>query len=344
MGIYDGIGIASTASYSPKKVIRVDDIKEKYGFSSEFCEAVGYEQLNVSENEYPTDMAIKAAKKAIEKANIDPEEIDLILYSYGAFPEYFFWAEYAKIQHELGAKNAAVLRIDQACNAQIISLEYACAKIKLNPYIDNVLIVSADVFQEPIVDRWTTSKGVFFGDGASAAIIKRGIMSNRVVGISNLTDGELNHLWKVPVGGTVKPLEIDHIRQKLFRIDITRFALEYYLKNEEERKVVASRIINTNSRTLNQLLSKIKKKKGQIDKMVTYNVGKYIVKNICEAMEINIDRTSWDIGKIHGHMGPTDIFFNLDKMLNEGAINSGELVILFSAGSGFSTSSAAIEF
>jgi len=343
MGIYDGIGIASTASYSPEKVIRVEDIKEKYGFSSEFCEKVGFEQLNVSENEYPTDMAIKAAKRAIEKANLDPEEIDLILYSYGAFPEYFIWAEYAKIQHEIGAKNAGTLRIDQGCNAQIISLEYACAKIKSNPFVNNVLIVSADVFKEPIVNRWTTHNGTFFGDGASAVIIKRGITSNRILGISNITDGELNRLWGIPVGGTARPLESRHIRENLFKIDINRSSSQY-LKDENERQKVVSRIIDTNLKTLEQLLSKINKKKDQIDKMVTYNIGKYMIENICSTMEIGLDRTSWNVAKKYGHLGPADIFFNLDKMINDGSINSGELVILFSAGTGFSTASAAIEF
>lgn len=343
MGIYDGIGIASTASYSPEKVIEVEDIKEKYGFTSEFCERIGVEQLNVSENEYPTDMAIKAATRAIEKANIDPEEIDLILYSYGAFPEYFIWSGYGRIQHEIGAKNAAALRIDQGCNAQIISLEYACAKIKSNPFVNNVLIVSADVFKEPIVNRWTTHNGSFFGDGASAAIVKRGITSNRILGINNITNGELNRLWGVPVGGTARPLESSHISQGLFNIDIHRFSSKY-LKNEDERKKVVSLIVATNLKTLERLFSKINRKKDDIDKMVMYNVGRHIIQDICSDMEVGIDQTSWNIGKKYGHMGPADIFFNLDKMMDEGSIKAGELVILFSAGTGFSTASAAIEF
>ncbi|SKC76386.1 3-oxoacyl-ACP synthase III family protein [Maledivibacter halophilus] len=343
MGIYQGIGIASTASYSPEKIIRVEDIKKEYGFTDEYCKRIGIEQLHAAEDEYPTDMAVKAAKQAIIKADIDPEEIDLVLYSYGAFPEYFVWPEFAKIQYELGAKNATALRIDQGCNAQIISLEYACAKIKANPHINNVLIVSADVFIEPIINRWTNADACFFGDGASAAIVKRGVRDNRIVGIRNMTDGELNYLWKIPVGGTKEPLESKHIGENLFRIDMNKLAMEY-LKDDEKRKAVAKRMVNTNLQTLNKLLRKVNKKKNQIDKMIVYNVGKYIIENICQAMEIEINQTSWNITKKYAHMGPVDIFFNLDKMLQKGQINCGELVILFSAGTGFSTASAAIEF
>lgn len=344
MGIYSGVGIASTASYSPEKVVYAEDIKEEYGFSEEYLEKIGIEKVHVAEDdEYPADMAIKAAKKAIQEAKIDPEEIDLILYSYGAFPEYFIWAEYAKIQHEIGAKNAAAMRLDQACNAQIIALEYACAKIKSNAHINNVLIVSADVFREPIVNRWKNADACFFGDGASAAVIKRGVTTNEIIGVCNMTDGELNHLWRIPVGGTAVPLQSQHIQDGLFRIDMNRFALEY-LKDDEERKRVAERMVNTNIATLHRLLEKIGRKKTQVDKMITYNVGRYIIQNICDVMEIDIQDTSWHVCKNHGHMGPVDIFFNMDQMLKDNKIRSGQLVTIFSAGTGFSTASAAIQF
>ncbi len=126
MGKYSGIGISGTASYAPKKQIMTRSVMDQYGFTEDYISNIGIDKIHVSgDREYPTDMAIYAAKDAIADAGIDPADIDVVIYSYGGFPEYFMWAEYARVQHEIGAVNAVSLRYDQACNAQIIALEYA---------------------------------------------------------------------------------------------------------------------------------------------------------------------------------------------------------------------------
>ncbi|MEA4962242.1 3-oxoacyl-ACP synthase III family protein [Lutispora sp.] len=344
MGNFLGIGISGTASYSPEKTIYAKEMKDKYDFSDEYLNKIGIEKIHVSaEEEYPTDMAIKVSKQAIMNAGLKPKDIDVIIYSYGGFPEYFLWAEYAKVQHEVGACNAVAVRYDQACNAQIIALEYALSKIKANSYINNILIVSADVFKEPIVDRWKTADACFWGDGASAAVVSRGVTEHEVIGIMNMTDGQLNHLWRIPVGGTMKPLKPEYIDQGLFKIDLNRFALQY-LKDDAERERVSQRIVNTNIQTFQKLLKKIDKQKEDISKLVTYNIGKHITENICSLISTGISNTSWEFGSQYGHMGPADIFFNYDKMKENGRIRKGDLVVLFSAGTGFSTASAAIQF
>ncbi|GAU79282.1 3-oxoacyl-ACP synthase III family protein [Fusibacter sp. 3D3] len=344
MGKYSGIGISGSGSYAPKNVMYTDHVKSIFNFTEAYIQKIGISKVHIAdETEYPTDMAIQASKDAIKDAGILPEDINIIIYSYGGFPEYFMWAEYAKIQYEIGAINASAMRFDQACNAQIIALDYAVSKIKADENINHILIVSADMFKEPIVNRWKTADACIWGDGASAAIISRGVTDHEIIDVVNMTDGALNHLWRIPVGGTVTPLEPEHIEQNLFRIDMNRFALEY-LKDDAERERVSKRIVNTNIKTFEKLLEKIKKEKSDVNKIITYNVGKFIIENISKMLCVNLADTSWEYGSQHGHMGPADIFFNYDQMKKNNKIKSGDLVVLFSAGTGFSTASAAIQF
>ena len=344
MGKFSGIGIKGTASYAPRDHVMTRSVMDKYGFTDEYVNNIGIDKVHVSgKDEYPTDMAIYAAKEAIADAGIDPADIDIVIYSYGGFPEYFMWAEYARVQHEIGAVNAVSLRYDQACNAQIIALEYAVSKIKADDHINNILIVSADMFQEPIVDRWKAADACIWGDGASAAVVSRGVTDHEILEVVNLTDGELNHLWRIPVGGTVKPLKPEHIDEGLFRIDLNRFALEH-LKDDDERARVSNRIVKTNIETFGRLMQKIGRGHSEVDKIVTYNVGKYIIENISKSLGCRLSDTSWEYGSQHGHMGPADIFFNFDQMRKNNRFEPGDLVVLFSAGTGFSTASAAIQF
>ncbi len=117
-----------------------------------------------------------------------------------------------------------------------------------------------------------------------------------------------------------------------------------YLKDDEERARVSSRIVRTNIETFDRLMQKIGREKEDVNKIVTYNVGKYIIENISKSLGCDLADTSWMYGSQHGHMGPADIFFNFDQMRKNRKFDSGDLVVLFSAGTGFSTASAAIQF
>ncbi|MCK4258984.1 MAG: hypothetical protein KAX49_08405 [Halanaerobiales bacterium] len=345
MSMFQDVGIFSMGSYIPEKVVSVHDVKEKYNISDELINKVQVEQVHVAaDDEFQTDMAIKAAKDAMENGNVDPEEIDLIIYSYISWPEHFIYADYAKIQHEIGAKNAAAFRLEQSCNAQLMALEYGCAKILSDPNVNTVLLVSAEMWKEPLVNRWTCSDGMFLGDGASAVILRKGIKDHKILGISNKTEGSLNYIWRIPlVGGTKTPVTPEHVEQGLYFGSMIESA-RHNLKDEAERREVADKIIKLNLQTLDDLFKKINKTKKDVNKLIYYNVGGHFLKKIAGMVEIPMEKTSAYLAKEYGHMGVPDVFFNLQKMQKDGKIEKGDLVVLFNGGTGYSVSSAAIQF
>ncbi|SNT01217.1 3-oxoacyl-[acyl-carrier-protein] synthase-3 [Anaerovirgula multivorans] len=345
MGLYPDVGILSFGSYIPEKTVSVHEVKDRYGISDELIERVQIECVHVAaDHEFATDMAIKAAKKAMEKGKVKPEQIDLIIYSYISWAEHFIWADYGKIQHALGAINSAAIRLEQSCNAGIMALEYGCAKIQSNPDINTVLLVTAETWKEPLVNRWTCTDGCFFGDGASAVILQRGVKGSQIINFCNKTDGSLNYIWRIPlVGGTKHPITPEHVEQGLYFGSMIESARRN-LKNEDERKEVGEKIVSLNIQTLKELLQKIGKSKKDVDKLVVYNVGLHFLKKIADSIEIPLENTSAYLAKNHGHIGVVDIFLNLEKMIEDGNIQKGDLVFLFSGGTGYCASSTAIQF
>ncbi|MCK4258985.1 MAG: hypothetical protein KAX49_08410 [Halanaerobiales bacterium] len=339
----DNIGIAGLGTYLPEDIIYVKDIKEQAELSDQRVKDMGIVKVHVAGNKVePTDMAIEAAKNAMADAGVTPEEIDVIVY-YSVFPDYLRWADYARVQHDLGAKNAYAFKVDQVCCSGIIGLDYALAKLRTDLSVNTILITTADKYEWPLVNRWKGANANFYGDGASAAVIKRGVKSNRILGIENITDGSFSYLWKIPVGGAKQPPTPENIREGGFRLDFIKTAKDY-LGSEESRKQLYSLMINNNKKITAELLNQHGYTLQDIDKLVMYNLGHKTLDKIINTLEMDVENTSYYVTKNVGHIGAADIFYNLKTMIDDKKIVSGDLVSLFSAGIGFSWSSALIQF
>src|SRR5207248_1477835 len=122
-----------------------------------------------AEDENTSEMAAKAALKAIEQAKISAKEIDLVLVA-TATPDMLFPATACFVQKKIGATNAACLDISAACAGFIFGLEIAQQFITSHTY-DTVLVIGADKLTS--ITNWTDRNTcVLFGDGAGAAVLR----------------------------------------------------------------------------------------------------------------------------------------------------------------------------
>ncbi|SNT01195.1 3-oxoacyl-[acyl-carrier-protein] synthase-3 [Anaerovirgula multivorans] len=343
MTVMNSIGIAGLGIYLPEDIAYVKEIQKQENLTDERIQDMGIVKLHMASDKVePSDMAIEAAKEAMADAGVEADEIDALVY-YTVFPDYLKWADYARIQHEIGAKNAYSFKVDQACCSSIIGLDYALARLKTDPDMNTVLVVCADKYEKPLVNRWKAANANFYGDGASAAIIRRGVTSNRILGVNNITDGSFNHLWYIPVGGTKEPPTSENVRAGRFVLDCIKTASEY-LSTEENRKKLYNTLIQNNRKVMVDLLERHEFTLQNVDKLIMYNLGKSVMDKIIEVVEIPIENTSYYLSKHVGHIGAADIFYNLKMMLDDGKIVKGDLVAIFSAGAGFSWSSALIQY
>ncbi|CDF58831.1 beta-ketoacyl-ACP synthase III [Thermobrachium celere] len=157
-------------SYVPKRVVSNDELSKYVETSDEWIVTrTGIKERRLSEGENTSDLGSIAAKRAIEMANISPEDIDLIIVS-TVTPDYFTPSTACVIQKNIGAKNAACFDLNAGCTGLIYGLVTAEAMLKTLNY-RYALIVGAETLSK-IVDWKDRNTCVLFGDGASACVVE----------------------------------------------------------------------------------------------------------------------------------------------------------------------------
>src|SRR5438874_13656851 len=165
------VSIVGTGSYMPDKVLTNADLMRIVETSDEWITTrTGIKERRIAaKDEQTSDMAAKAALKALDQAEISPTEIDLILVA-TATPDMLFPATACFVQKKIGATKAACLDISAACAGFLFGLEIAQQFITSHAH-DTVLVIGAEKLTS--ITNWTDRNTcVLFGDGAGAAILR----------------------------------------------------------------------------------------------------------------------------------------------------------------------------
>ena len=161
--------IVGTGSYLPKKVLTNDDIAQLVDTNDEWIrERTGIQSRHIVEDETTVTMASMAAKDALENANLQPEDIDLIIVA-TVSADNLLPSTACSVQKELGAVNATAFDINAACSGFLFALNTADAYIKTGMY-KNALLIGVETLSK-IVDWNDRGTCILFGDGAGAAVV-----------------------------------------------------------------------------------------------------------------------------------------------------------------------------
>ena len=199
------VSIIGTGSYVPEKVLTNEDLSRMVETTDEWITTrTGIKERRIAaKDEYTSDMASKAALKAIEQAKISPKEIDLILLA-TATPDMLFPATACFVQKKIGATNAACLDISAACAGFIFGLEIAQQFITSHTY-DTVLVIGADKLTS--ITNWTDRNTcVLFGDGSGAAVLRHRGSPHGIITTHIGSDGQYTNILFMPGGGSRCPI------------------------------------------------------------------------------------------------------------------------------------------
>jgi 3-oxoacyl-[acyl-carrier-protein] synthase-3 len=201
--------IRSVGAYAPGRVMTNDEMSTIVNTSDEWItEKTGVKRRHIAaEDESTSDLAVKAARHALERCRMPPEEVELILVATST-PDYNSFPSTACIvQHRLGAKKAGAMDLSAACTGFIYALDVASAYIK-SKRMRNVLVIGAEVMSR-VLDWTDRSTCVLFGDGAGAVLVA----PNEEQGPSDIvysllgSDGSGDRALIREVGGVRNPLK-----------------------------------------------------------------------------------------------------------------------------------------
>src|SRR5438128_2990107 len=214
------VSIIGTGSYVPEKIVTNADLSRMVDTSDDWITTrTGIKERRIdAKDENTSDMATRAALKAIEQAKISPREINLILVA-TATPDMLFPATACFVQKKIGATNAACLDISAACAGFLFGIEIAQQFITSHTH-DTVLVIGAEKLTS--ITNWTDRNTcVLFGDGAGAAVLRHRGSAHGVISTHIGSDGQFTDILFMPGGGSRCPITAENAHMHLNTIHMT---------------------------------------------------------------------------------------------------------------------------
>src|SRR6266498_413566 len=212
--------IAGVGSYVPEQILTNADLEKMVDTSDEWITTrTGIKERRIAgKNEFTSDLATCAALRAMERAGVAAEKIDLIIVA-TITPDMVFPATACLVQQKIGARNAAAFDIEAACSGFIYALEIGQQFIMSRTY-DTILVIGAEKLSS-IVDWKDRNTCVLFGDGSGAAILQNRPNAHGLLTAVMGADGRRANLLHMPGGGSRCPATAESVaaRQHFLRME-----------------------------------------------------------------------------------------------------------------------------
>src|ERR1035441_9765483 len=206
--------ITGVGSYVPERILTNGDLEKLVDTSDEWittCTGIK-ERHMAAKDEFTSDMAAKAAQRAMKMAGVTASQIDLIIVA-TITPDMPFPATACFVQQKIGAKRAAAFDLEAACSGFIYGLEIGQQFIMSRTY-DTVLVIGAEKLSA-ITDWKDRNTCVLFGDGAGAAVLQSRPNSHGLLTAVMGADGSKGGLLHMPGGGSRCPASADSVAATL---------------------------------------------------------------------------------------------------------------------------------
>jgi 3-oxoacyl-[acyl-carrier-protein] synthase III len=323
------VSIVGTGSYVPDKILTNDDLSAIVDTSDEWITTrTGIKERRVAaEGEQTSDMATKAALKALEQANIEPKDIDLILVA-TATPDMLFPATACFVQKKIGATKAACLDISAACAGFLFGIEIAQQFITSQTH-DVVLVIGAEKLTS--ITNWTDRNTcVLFGDGAGAAVLRHRGSTHGVVSTHIGSDGNFSDILFMPGGGSRTPITAENAHMHLATIHMT---------GKEVYKQAVIAMISAARKALDQAGLSIE----DIACVIPHQANLRIIEGIADRLKIPIERFFVNLDK-YGNTSAAAVAIALDEANRSGRIKKGDFILMIVFGGGLTWASTVIEW
>ena len=321
--------ITGTGHYAPEKVLSNADLEKLVDTSDEWIVTrTGIRERRIAaERELTSEMGTFAARRALEKAGVAPEDVEAI-YVATCTPDMIFPSTACLIQAALGAKKAYGFDLSSACAGFLMALDTAAAAIE-SGRVKTALVIGAEKLSS--VTDWTSRNTcVLFGDGAGAVVLQasaRPGLRSSLLGV----DGTLADFLSIPAGGCKLPASEETIRNHLNCI---------HMSGRETFKIA----VNTMFGAASEAVARAGLTVADIDCIVPHQanmrivdaVAKRLGEGVVERVFLNLDR--------YGNTSAASIPLALSEAVAEGRIKSGDKVLMVAFGGGLSWGGAVVEW
>ncbi|GIO06306.1 3-oxoacyl-ACP synthase III [Brevibacillus reuszeri] len=313
------VGILATGSYTPDRVLTNFDLEKMVDTSDEWIVSrTGIRERRISSSEQASsDLAFEAAKRALEKANISAEQLDMIIVA-TVTPDMMFPSTACILQEKLGAKRAAALDVSAACTGFLYGITTATQFITTGMY-KYILVVGVETLSK-ITNYKDRNTCVLFGDGAGAALIGE---VNEGFGFQSFelgADGSGGPLLCQPAGGSRIPASSESVENNLHYLSMAGGEVFKF----------AVRVMNSATEAV---LTKAGITKEEIDLLVPHQANKRIIDAAVQRFGLSEEKVAINLDR-YGNMSSASIPVALDEAVQAGRVKEGDHIVLVGFGGG----------
>ena len=280
-------------------------------------------------NEATSDLAIKAAGRALENSRVPASEIDLVVVA-TVTPDHLMPSTACIVQHKLGIPtSAACFYVNAACSGFIYALDTACAMLGSGRY-RKALVIGAEKLSS-VVDWQDRGTCLLFGDGAGAVVI--GLEDAPGIGLLGTKLGALGEdtdLLYIPSGGSRMPTSAESIA-----------------RGDQFIKMKGKEVFKLAVRVMEEAARDILEQHGlaahQIDLVIPHQANLRIIDAIAQYLELPVDRFFVNVDR-YGNTSAASIPIAMDEARRTGRIKKGDLTLLVAFGAGLTYGSALIRW
>ncbi len=321
--------ISGVGSYVPSRIITNADLEEIVETSDEWITSrTGIKARRVAgADEFTSDLAAHAAVRAMKKAGVKADQIDLIIVA-TITPDMPFPSTACLVQQKIGAHRAAAFDIEAACSGFIYALEIGQQFIMSRTY-NTVLVIGAEKLSS-IVDWTDRNTCVLFGDGAGAAILQNRPNAHGLLTACMGADGQKADLLSMPGGGSRCPASTESVAA----------GLHYLRMDGKETFRNAVQAMNT---AAHESLRRCELDISQIKCIIPHQANRRIIDAVSERLGARPDQVFVNLDK-YGNTSAASVAIALDEAVELRNIQRGDLILLVVFGAGLTWGAAVIEW
>jgi 3-oxoacyl-[acyl-carrier-protein] synthase-3 len=315
--------IVGTGKYLPERILTNAELEGMVETTDEWIRTrTGIERRHIAaDGEYTSDLAAHAARRAIESAQLEPADIDLIVVG-TTTPDLVFPNVGCLVQEKLGTGPVPAFSLEAACSGFLYALSVADQFIR-NAQIRRALVVGAETMSR-IIDWTDRETCVLFGDGAGAVVLEAGDEPGVLYSKLGANGSQWDLLYAASgVSRKTRDAEFGFLQ----------------MKGNEVFKVA----VKTLERMVDDVLAENGLEKGAIDWLVPHQANIRIIQATARRLGMPMERVILTVAE-HGNTSAASVPMALDTAIRDGRVRRGDLLLLEAFGGGFTWGASLIRY
>jgi len=321
--------IIGVGAYAPKRVLTNADLEKMVATSDEWIvQRTGIRERRIAdETEATSDLAIKAAQQALERANLVPEDIEFIALG-TTTPDMIFPSTANIVQHRLGCRRAGSVDLMAACAGSVYSLVTGAQFIQTGKY-KRVLCIGAETLSR-ITDFTDRGTCVLLADAAGAAVLEPSEDGSGIIDADLYSDGRYADLLHMPGGGSRHPATVETVNARMHYAK---------MKGSEVFKVAVRMFVDCTE----TILQRHGLKSADIDLFIPHQANLRIIEAASKRVGLPMDRVFVNVDR-YGNTGAASVYVALEEAVAAGRVKPGDRILMAAFGGGFAWGAALVQW